>query len=128
MTSAGDATGYGRRGTHGFTLVEIILAIVIIGISVPAFVTAFSSMKAGKNPEFAVQASFLAQKYMENLTSASCAGIPATDGAYTLTCATVDVTALDPDNAGTPVFAKKLTLTIGRTDGEMSPMDFFTLF
>ena len=126
-----------RRAAHGFTLIEIILSILIVGISIPAIVTAFSSLKASKNPEFAVQAAFLAQKQLEKIAdkkssgskTVSCVDIPATDGAYTFSCSLVDVTALDPDtDAGTPSFGKKMTLTVGRTDGEMPLMDFFALF
>jgi len=126
-----------RRAAHGFTLIEIILSILIVGISIPAIVTAFSSLKASKNPEFAVQAAFLAQKQLEKIAdkkssgskTVSCADIPATDGDYTFNCALVDVTALDPDtDAGALSFGKKMTLTVGRIDGEMPLMDFFALF
>ena len=121
----------------GFTLIEIIVAIVVIGITVPAIMTAFSGVDT-KNPEYVVQASFAAQKRIEELanqfrdtiTTACPEGTPATftDGDYSLDCESEQVNATDPDSSTTSTFARKIILKVSRTDGAMGEMEFNTLF
>ena len=132
------------KRADGFTIIEIILAIVIIGISVPALTIWFSGLEESKNPEYVVQGSFVAQKKMEELASrfrtsgtASDAittdcpdALPATtlDGDYSIDCESTDVNATDPDSTAVSTFAKKITLTVTRTDGAMAPLTFKSLF
>jgi prepilin-type N-terminal cleavage/methylation domain-containing protein len=122
----------------GFTLVEIIVAIVVIGITVPAIMVPFSGIEDTKNPEYVVQASFVAQKKMEELanqfrdtiTTPCPEGTAATttDGDYSLDCKSEQVAAADPDTAAVSTFARKVTLTLSRTDGQMADMEFSSLF
>ncbi len=125
----------------GFTLIEIIVAIVIIGITVPAIMIPFSGLSNTKNPEYVIQASFIAQKKMEELAdqfrdtingAALCPeGSPFTfppDGDYSMDCVSEQVNATDPDSTTTSTFARKITLTVSRTDGAMATMEFNTLF
>ncbi len=121
-------------GNHcGVTLMELIIAIVIIGIAIPTIMIPFSGLTNVKKPEYVVQASFLAQKYMEKISekardTVSCAtDIPTSDGSFTLTCTEEDVDSADLDtDVGADSFAKKITLTISRT--EMGDLKFYTLF
>jgi prepilin-type N-terminal cleavage/methylation domain-containing protein len=122
----------------GFTLIEIIVAIVIIGITVPAIMIPFQGGENAKNPEYVIQASFVAQKKMEDManqyrdtiTTPCPEGTPlaSTDGDYSLTCKSEQVTAADPDTVAVSTFARKVTLTVSRTDGEMAEMEFNSLF
>lgn len=122
----------------GFTLVEIIIAIVVIGIAVPAIMVPFQGVEDSKNPEFVVQASFVAQKRMEELanqfrdtiTTACPEATPATttDGAYSLDCQSEQVNATDPDTSVVSTFARKVTLKISRTDGTLAEIEFSSLF
>jgi prepilin-type N-terminal cleavage/methylation domain-containing protein len=122
----------------GFTLVEIIVAIVIIGVTVPAIMIPFSGLSDTKNPEYVIQASFVAQKKMEELanqyrntiTTACPEGVAATstDGDYSLDCQSEQVGATDPDTTLTSTFARKTTLTVSRTDGAMASQEFYSLF
>ena len=122
----------------GFSLIEIIVAIVVIGITVPAILVPFSGLEDTKNPEFVIQGAFVAQKRMEDLanqfrdtiTTACPEGTAATttDGDYSLDCLSEQVNATDPDTATTSTFARKITLTVSRTDGAMAEMKFNTLF
>lgn len=132
--------GPGFRGTtnneFGFTLIEIIVAIVLIGIAVPGIMIPFSGLKDTKNPEFIVQASFIGQKRMEEIANSTrtnaltnCNALSATEGDYTITCAAIAVNATNPDVvAGGATFAQKLTITVGRTDGAITPLEFNGLF
>ncbi|MZH02263.1 MAG: type II secretion system protein [Nitrospinae bacterium] len=118
----------------GFTLVEIILAIVVIGIAIPSIMIPFSGIQDTKKPELAIQGSFIALKHIESIASKTrdvspCAGITATtDEGYTITCSEINVDSTDLDtDTGSDDFAKKVTLTI--THPEMSgSLEFFTLF
>jgi prepilin-type N-terminal cleavage/methylation domain-containing protein len=118
----------------GFTLIEIILSIVVIGIAIPSIMIPFSGLKDTKRPELTVQASFIALKHMESIVSKArnntpCSGITVTsDEGYTITCTEIDVASTDLDtDTGANSFAKKVTLTI--THPEMSGnLEFFTLF
>lgn len=122
----------------GFTLVEIIVAIVVIGIAVPAIMIPFQGLEDTRNPEYIIQASFVAQKKMEELanqyrdtiTTPCPEGTPATttDGDHSLDCESAQVNAADPDTATTSTFARKVTLTVSRTDGELADMEFSSLF
>lgn len=125
------------RGCAGFTIIEIIVAIVIIGITVPAIMTQFSGLEDAKRPEFIVQASFIAQKKAEELSSqfrdtitTACPEVTAatsTDGDYSIDCISEQVNATDPDTSATSTFGRKITLTLSRTDGGMPNMVFNTL-
>ncbi|MBT6410729.1 MAG: prepilin-type N-terminal cleavage/methylation domain-containing protein [Nitrospina sp.] len=122
----------------GFTLVEIIVAIVVIGITVPSIMIQFSGLEDTRNPEYVIQASFVAQKRMEDLanqfrdtiTTACPEGTAATstDGDYSMDCVSEQVNATDPDASTTSTFARKVTLQVSRTDGAMAEMEFNTLF
>lgn len=122
----------------GFTIIEIIVAIVIIGITVPAIMTQFSGLEDAKRPEFTIQASFIAQKKAEELASqfrdtvtTACPEVTAattTDGDYSIDCISEKVNATDPDATATSTFGRKITLTVSRTDGAMSDLVFNTLF
>jgi prepilin-type N-terminal cleavage/methylation domain-containing protein len=122
------------RNARGFTLPEIIMSIVIIGISVPAIMVPFTSLKYTQSPEIIVQASFLAQKHMETLAdknvssiTSDCSSLNGADGAFTLTCSTIDVAAGDLDTAlGAAGFGKKVTLGISHP--EMEELSFVNLF
>jgi len=125
---------YPIRNNRGFTLIEIIIAITLIGIAVPTIMIPFSGLSDTKNPEYTVQGSFIGQKVMERIANlnqstalANCNGAP--EGAYELNCVEVSVNAEDPDSsdAGASGFAKKITLTVSRTDGLMAPLTFTTL-
>lgn len=126
------------RADAGFTIIEIIVAIVIIGITVPAILVPFSGLEDTKRPEFTIQASFIAQKKAEELASqfrdsitTTCpegTAASTTDGDYTIDCISEKVNATDPDTAATSTFGRKITLTVSRTDGEMSDLVFNTLF
>jgi prepilin-type N-terminal cleavage/methylation domain-containing protein len=125
------------RRDAGFTIIEIIVAIVIIGITVPVIMTQFSGLEDVKRPEFVIQASFIAQKKAEELSSqfrdtitTACPEVTAattTDGDYSIDCISVQVNATDPDSTVTSSFGRKITLTVSRTDGAMSSMVFNTL-
>ncbi|GEM_PF-717877 len=123
----------------GFTLIEIIMAIVIIGVAVPSIMIPFSGLSDTKNPEYIVQGSFLAQKRMEELANETRTSIDdtdcpvgssasTTDGDYSLACTSVSVNATTPDTSNTSTFAQKITLTVTRTDGAMDAMTFNQLF
>ncbi|MBI5428693.1 MAG: prepilin-type N-terminal cleavage/methylation domain-containing protein [Nitrospinae bacterium] len=131
----------------GFTLIEIIIAIVVIGIAVPAIMIPFSGIKDVKKPEDAVRAALLAQKQMEAVSGKAYSEIPAA-GSYTcaqfqttlsvIDCANTEfdfnwtvenVAASAPNTAvGSPDFGKKVTLAVSRFDGAMSSTSFYTLF
>jgi prepilin-type N-terminal cleavage/methylation domain-containing protein len=125
------------RRDAGFTIIEVIVAIVIIGITVPTIMTQFSGMEDAKRPEFIIQASFIAQKKAEELSSqfrdtitTACPEVTAattTEGDYTIDCLSEQVEATDPDTTATSTFGRKITLTVKRTDGAMSDMVFNTL-
>jgi prepilin-type N-terminal cleavage/methylation domain-containing protein len=124
----------------GFTLIEIILAIVIIGIAVPSIMIPFSGLGETKGPEYIVQASFLAQERMEQLANEDRTSIltacpngssasltsQGPGSAYTLACTSVQVNATAPDTSATSTFAQKVTLTVSRAD--MDDLTFNQLF
>lgn len=131
----------------GFTLIETVMAISIIGIVAATMMNMFSGLKDIKKPEYAVQASFLALKQMEGISKQYYDTIPAA-GAYTCatfsaTLTTVDCTnttyvfdwQVDNSTLATPNTAtgsadnvKKVTLTVTRADSGMNAMKFYTLF
>ena len=134
----------------GFTLMEILVAIVVVAIVVPSILAPFSQLKNTKTPEYVVEASFLAQRQIEAIAGKKYSEIP-TRGNYTcavfetslslaniLDCANAsysyswvvdNVTASAPDTPQNPSgFAKRVTLTVTRTDGAISPLSFYFLF
>lgn len=125
-----------KNNEHGFTLIEIIIAMVLIGLAVPTIMIPFSGLDDTKNPEYVVQASFIAQQSMEaiadsNRTTAltNCNNLTTPINGYTLNCSAIAVNAADPDvTAGGATFGQKLTLTVGRSDGAMTPLVFNALF
>ncbi|PIQ98124.1 MAG: hypothetical protein COV67_00670 [Nitrospinae bacterium CG11_big_fil_rev_8_21_14_0_20_56_8] len=146
------AIGRGRRPESGLTIIEIIIAIVVIGISVPVIMVPFSGLKDSQNPEWIVRGSFLGQLQFEALadkafddipdgsaTPYSCASFVANGNSLTdINCSDPDFTfdwlvenvaAGDLDTAlGTEDFAKKVTLTVTQNGGQVSPMQFTLLF
>lgn len=134
-------------GDRGLTLIEVIVAIVVIGIAVPVLIVPFSGLKDTKNPEYVVQASYLAQQQMESIADKAYADLPAA-GSYTCSqfqasvssvdCSSAqysfswlleNVNATSPNTAiGSPGFGKKVTLTVSRVDGAMAALTFYSLF
>jgi Tfp pilus assembly protein PilV len=123
----------------GVSLVEIIMAIVIIGIAVPTIMAPFQGVENTKNPEYVIQAAFVAQQKMEdlanlnrgNITTPCPEGTPAnttTPEGYSLDCSSEQVNATDPDSAVVSTFARKVTLKVSRTDGLLNKMEFSSLF
>ncbi len=125
-----------KNNEDGFTLIEIIIAMVLIGIAVPTIMIPFSGLDDTKNPEYIVQASFLAQQSMEEIASSTrttaitnCNNLTTPVNGYTLTCSAIAVDATNPDvAAGGATFGQKLTLTVSRSDGGMTPLVFNALF
>jgi len=128
-----------KRRQAGFTIIEILVAIVVIGVTVPAIMIPFSGLEDTKNPEYVIQGSFLGQKRAEELASlfrntvitTDCpegAAATTTDGDYSIDCVSEQVNATDPDSSTTSDFARKITITVSRADGQMSPLVFNTLF
>lgn len=127
----------------GMTLMEIIIAIVVIGLAVPLITIPFSGNKDTKKPEYVVHASFIAQKHTETMAGSTaaqaataCALYPKTEtltasDVYNVACLIYDVDAATPDDApsgGEIVIGKKVTLTISRSDGDMTPALFYSFF
>ena len=127
----------------GMTLMEIIIAIVVIGLAVPLITIPFSGNKDTKKPEYVVHASFIAQKHTETLAGSTaaqaataCALYPQTEtltasDVYNVACAIYDVDAATPDDppsVGENVVGKKVTLTISRADGDMTSALFYSFF
>ncbi len=76
----------------GFTLLEIIMAIVIIAIVVPTFGVVFSGLKDSKAPESAVLVTFISLQQFEAIAGKTYADIPAS-GTYD--CATFQATVTE---------------------------------
>ena len=55
------------KGNNGFTLIEFLVAIVILGVTIPTLMTPFSGLKDIKKPEYYVQASALMNHQVEAL-------------------------------------------------------------
>lgn len=132
----------------GFTLIEIIIAIVIVAIAVSSVMIAFSSLKGSVTPEYVIQAAELGQLQMEAIAEKTRTQIPAAGaytcaafqatvpevqctvagfGAYSYSWVVEDVDAADPDTSSPgATFAKKVTLTVSRAS--MNPVSFYTLF
>jgi prepilin-type N-terminal cleavage/methylation domain-containing protein len=120
------------KNEQGFTLIEIIIAMVLIGIAVPSIMIPFSGLSDTKTPEYTVQGSFIAQKRIERMadktqTNALADCNNGNEGAYSLSCTATTVNASDPDTSTTSTFATKIILTVSRSDGAMSPLTFTTL-
>ena len=140
----------GRLGCSGVTLIEMIVAIVVIGIAMTAIMNAFSSLEGSLTPEYTIQAAALGQLQMEAISAKtrlqvpvagtySCAAFQAGPPAvpevqcpvlgfpeYTYSWLVEDVSAATPDVASAPVFAAKVTLTVSRPN--MPPINYYTLF
>jgi len=132
----------------GFTLIEVVIAIVIVAVAVPSVMIAFSSLKGSVTPEYVIQAAELGQLQMEAIAAKTRTQIPAAGtytcaafqgtvpevqcavagfGAYSYSWLVEDVDAADPDTSSPgATFAKKVTLTVNRAD--MAPVSFYTLF
>ncbi|MBT6514257.1 MAG: type II secretion system protein [Crocinitomicaceae bacterium] len=134
-----------QNNTSGFTLIEAIMAIVIIGIAIPTIMIPFQGVSQIKTPEFIIQGSFMAQQRMEELakekrgTIVNASNCPdgstftKTEGDYKLDCTSIKVNAgaLDTEDvSGTNSsdFARKITLTVYRTDGAMDALTFSQIF
>ncbi|CAI2719249.1 prepilin-type N-terminal cleavage/methylation domain-containing protein [Nitrospina watsonii] len=132
----------------GFTLIEIIIAILVVAIAVPSIMIAFSSLKGSVTPEYVIEAAELGQLQMEAMAARTRTQIPAA-GTYTcaafqatvteVQCAVAgfaaysydwvveDVNATDPDTSSPgATFGKKVTLTVSRAN--MTPVNFYALF
>ena len=133
--------------SSGFTLVEMIIAMVVVGIALPSIMVAFSSMKSSVAPEYNIQAAELGQLQMEAISQHTFATIPAAGTytcaafqatvtevqcavagftAYTYSWTVVEVDSDDPDTGGVTGFAKKITLAVDRSG--MGTVRFYTLF
>lgn len=136
----------------GVTLIEIIITLVVIGISVPAIMIPFSGLGDSQGPEISVQATFLANRQMEALADRKYADIAASSAShstcanfvangtglgnincsvtgytdYTYTWLIEDVTAASPGGAASGSFAKRVTLTVTHTPSGES-YKYFTL-
>lgn len=84
MRGAGMPTRRSRagRGEAGFSLIEIIMAIVLIGIAVPAFTIYFSGLDNSKEPEYLAEGVFFGIDQMERIGDEPFLRIP-TAGNYT---------------------------------------------
>ncbi len=138
------------RGCSGITLIEMVMAIVVIGIAMTAIMNAFSGLQGTVTPEYTIQAAALGQLQMEAISAKtrlqipvagtySCAAFQAGPPAvpevqcpvggfpeYTYSWLVEDVSAATPDVASAPVFASKVTLTVSRSN--MPPINYYTLF
>lgn len=85
MRNAGMPTRGSRagRGEAGFSLIEIIMAIVLIGIAVPAFTIYFSGLDNSKEPEYLAEGVFFGIDQMERIGDEPFLRIP---DAGTYTC------------------------------------------
>ncbi len=131
----------------GFTLMEVIIAIVIAAIALPSIMIAFGSMKGSVTPEYNIQAAELGQFQLEAISQHTFATIPAAGAytcaafqatvtevncavtgftAYTYSWTVVEVDSDDPDTGGVTGFAKKVRLDVSRAN--MNTVSFYTLF
>jgi len=142
-----------KDNQSGVTLIEIIIALVVIGISVPAIMVPFSGLDDSRGPEISVQATYLANRQMEALadrryddlaaSSAShstCANFIANGSGlgnidcsvtdftdYTYSWLIEDVSAASPGGSATGSFAKRVTLTVTHTPTGKA-YKYFSLF
>ncbi|MFT4580056.1 MAG: prepilin-type N-terminal cleavage/methylation domain-containing protein [Nitrospinales bacterium] len=134
-----------KKNVSGFTLIEIIMAIVIIGVAIPTIMIPFQGVSHIKTPEFIIQGAFLAQQRMEELAkenrntvvdSSKCPDgsiSTKTEGDYKMDCTSIKVNAgaLDVEDISGTVsasFARKVTLIVYRTDGAMDSLTFSQIF
>ena len=139
-----------RLGCSGITLIELVVAIVVIGVALTVIMNAFSSLKGSVVPEYTVQAAALGQLQMEAIGVKTRLQIPAAGTyncaafqlgppavpevqcavpgfpEYTYSWLVEDVSAATPDVASVPAFASKVTLTVSRSS--MPAIDYYTLF
>ncbi len=139
------------QNQSGFTLIEVLMAIVLIGIVLPTFAVYFTGLQDAREPEDFMQAVFLGRRQLAGIENETMTRIPP---AGTYTCAAFRTThppaerdfnidCSDPDyrfdwqvedvDAGTPndgggTFGKRVTLTVSRNDGNMNPFQLYTLF
>ena len=143
--------------TAGFTLIEIIVAIVLLGIAVPTLTVYFSGIGDSKVPEYQTEGVFLGTNQFERITDASFNRIP-TAGTYTCTafrdwaitnatapenyalnidCTNTDydfnftvslVAPDDVDTSGSGGWGKRVVMTLSRFDGEMPTFQLVNLY
>ena len=128
------------RGESGFTLIEMIVAITIIGIAMPGLFVYFSGLKDSSKPENIIKTSFMAQRQMEAMASVTISAFPNTSQigitcaafqgyAPAITCSatgftfTFDVENVDADDPDTLVggankFFRKVTMYITGPGGD----------
>lgn len=131
------------------------MSIVLIGIAVPTFSNYFSGLDDSKEPEYFTEAVFLATRQMQGIKNETlarfpnaanfptCAGFQSsqTVGAnFNIDCTTPpydqyefswlveDVGAGTPNTGGSGTFGKKITLTVTRKAGGMTPFQLVNLF
>jgi len=133
--------------SSGFSLVEMIVAIIVVAIALPSIMIAFSGMKSSVGPEYNIQAAELGQFQLEAISQHTFATIPAAGAytcavfqatvtevncavtgftAYTYSWTVVEVDSNDPDTGGITSFAKKVRLDVSRAG--MNTVSFYTLF
>ncbi len=134
---------------NGFSLIEIIVSIVLVGIAVPTFFNYFGGLKDSQQPEILTQGVFLGTRQLEGIGNETLSRMPA---AGTYDCATFqaspvganfnigctspvyqfsweveEVAAGDPNQeAGGATFGKKITLTVSAAG--ISSFQLFSLF
>ena len=136
----------------GLTLIEVVVAIVLIGVALPTLTVHFSGIRSLNQPEFFTQATFLGARQIEGLANETLASIPAAGsydcatfrdarvggGSFDIDCSStvylfnwrvdnVAANAVDTPS-GSATFGKRIRLTVTRQDGEMPAFNFYTLF
>ncbi len=141
----------------GFSLIEIIMAIVLIGIAVPAFTIYFSGLDNTREPEYMTAGVLFGTGQMERIGDEPIFRIPAA-GVYTCIqfrdwpvanvtppnnqplntdCSNLDydfnwsvseVDAATPNTPASGTFGKRVVLTVSRVDGAMPAFQLFNLF
>jgi len=138
----------------GFSLIEIIISIVLIGIAVPTFSNYFSGLGDSKEPEYYTEAVFLATRQMQGLRNETMARFPiagvypdcatfqaaAIGNPFNIECAAApfnqytfswqveDVGAGTPNTGGSGTYGKKVILTVSRNAGGMASFQLVNLF
>lgn len=145
------------RNEAGFSLIEIIMAMVLIGIIVPVVTVYFGGLNDSKEPEFLMEGVLFGTDQMERIGDEPFLRIP-TAGTYTCTAfrdwpianvaapnnfafnivctnpnynfnwTVSQVSAATPNAAASGTFGKRVVLTVSRADGEISPFSLVTLF
>lgn len=133
----------------GFSLIEIIISIVLVGIAVPTFINYFGGLKDSQQPEVLTQGVFLATRQLEGIGNEPLSRMPAagtydcaafqaspvgadfnidcTSPVYQFSWEVDDVAAGNPNAAsGGATFGKKVTLTVSAPG--MPSIQLFSLF